>query len=94
MARWFVLTAMLTGCGQSAGPALDLAAVAARIEEGCGVAAGSILHPTRRGDLEVRLAGSTGPTYPQFSCIVTAIERERLEARGVGAYVVGQQGAE
>lgn len=94
MARWFVLTVMLSGCSPSPAPALDLAEVAANIERRCGLASGSILHPTPRRDLEVRLAGSTMPTYSQFSCTMTAIKQERLEALGVRVFVVGEQAAQ
>lgn len=102
MKPWLITIALLAGCsgqtplppGQDEGRArFRLDAVAAGMERECGLAEGSLLHVTRGDDLEVRPTTRTHPTYPQFSCVMAAIEQAKLEKRGVRVVLIGEDAA-
>lgn len=99
MKPWLILTALLAGCsGQSTLASgwdqdrapFSLNEAAAEMERGCALAEGSLLHVTPRGDLEVRPATQTPPTYAQFSCVMAAVEAAKLEKRGVQVILTGE----
>lgn len=98
MKPWLIIAAFLAGC--SAQPSLsssrnqnrapfDLSGAAAEMERGCGLAEGSILHVTPRGDLEVRPV-TQPPAYPQFSCVMAAIEKAELKRRRIRVILTGE----
>lgn len=98
MKPWLIIPALLAGCsGQStlaSGQDQDRAPfslneAAAEMERGCDLAEDSLLHVTPHGDLEVRPA-SQPPTYPQFSCVMAAIQQAKLEKRGVKVILTGE----
>ena len=102
--RCWLLTAALLGAGCSGQSTLasgsdqdrapvSLSEMAARIEEGCGLAEGTLLHATPRGDLEIRPVAQSGLSYPQFSCVWAALEQAELEERGVQIILTGGDAA-
>ena len=102
MKPWLITTVLLAGCsgqttlapGQDPGRApFRLDAAAAGMERECSLAEGSLLHVTRGGDLELRPTTPTQPTYPQFSCVMAAIEQAKLEKRGVRVILIGEDAA-
>lgn len=94
MKHWVLATTLLTGCaGQAVDTSLNLAQAAKEIEQGCGIATGSLLHPVSRNVLELRTATSARPSYAQFSCVMKAIEHDQLERRGVRVVLTGEEAA-
>jgi hypothetical protein len=94
MKHWVLAAALLTGCaGQAIDTSLDLAQAAKEIEQGCGIATGSLLHPMSSRVLELRPATSARPSYAQVSCVMKAIEHDQLERRGVRVILTGEEAA-
>lgn len=98
MRSWLIIPAFLAGCTAQSGLSsgrdqdrapFDLREAAVEMERGCGLASGSLLHVTPRGDLEVRPV-TRPPTYPQFSCVMAAIEQAKLERRRVRVILTGE----
>ncbi|HYC74398.1 hypothetical protein, partial [Brevundimonas sp.] len=98
---WLIISVCLAGCSPLAGLSsagtriapVDLSAAAAELERGCGLAAGSLLHVTSDSDLEVWPV-TQPPTYPQFACVMEAIEQAKLERRGVRIILAGEDDAQ
>jgi hypothetical protein len=91
MRPWILCAALVTGCaGQPAANALELRQAATRIEQSCGVPVGSLLHPTRGGDLLVQPSASAIPSYSVYVCVMTGFKDEKLAEQGVRIILVGE----
>jgi hypothetical protein len=101
MKPWLIIPALLAGCSGQATltsgwdqdrTPFNLDEAAAEMERRCDLAEGSLLRVTPRGDLELR-ATTQSLTYPQFSCVMAAIEQAKLEKRGVRVILIGEDAA-
>jgi hypothetical protein len=61
-----------------------------QIERSCGVAEGSLLHPTSSGDLEVWSTSGADLAYAKFDCVWTAVQKAGLSERGIKIVLMGQ----
>jgi hypothetical protein len=61
-----------------------------QIERSCGVAEGSLLHPTSSGDIEVWSTAGADLAYAKFACVWAAVQNARLSERGIKVILVGE----
>lgn len=71
----------------------NLSDTAAEIERGCELEERSLLQPNPRGHLELRPVDPANFTYQQFECVMAAIDKAKLQDRGIRVLLIGEEAA-